>query len=274
MDGRAQGTGRKLSRPEISDAVTGLGWRYILGLIRTCVPVRSLAQAADVAGRVVRAAGDDADECLWMDIRRDRLVLSLQSLATARVTTRDIDVARRISAMVSELGLATDADTQGGGPRSAQVLEIAIDAMDIAAVRPFWKAVMGYADEAGAFGPGDGLVDPVGQGPTIWFQQMDAPRPQRNRIHFDVSVPHDEADRRIRACIAAGTCWFPMLRLPPSGYWPTPRAMRRVSPHGKAGIASRHARRTSPGSPAPGSLRLLRAPSRTGCRVRSQRAAG
>jgi hypothetical protein len=28
--------------------------------------------------------------------------------------------------------------------------------------------------------------------------------PRRNRIHFDVSVPHDEAQRRIRAALAAG----------------------------------------------------------------------
>ena len=85
-----------------------------------------------------------------------------------------------------------------------QVLEIAIDALDIGAIRPFWKAVMGYTDEAGRSGPADPLVDPVAQGPAIWFQQMDAPRPQRNRIHFDVSVPHDEAEPRIRAALAAG----------------------------------------------------------------------
>ncbi len=33
---------------------------------------------------------------------------------------------------------------------------------------------------------------------------MDSPRPQRNRIHFDVSVPHDEAAHRISAALAAG----------------------------------------------------------------------
>jgi 4a-hydroxytetrahydrobiopterin dehydratase len=33
---------------------------------------------------------------------------------------------------------------------------------------------------------------------------MDAPRKQRNRIHFDVAVSHDEAEDRIRAALAAG----------------------------------------------------------------------
>ena len=76
--------------------------------------------------------------------------------------------------------------------------------MDIAAIRPFWKAVMGYGDEPERGGPEDAVVDPVGQGPAIWFQQMDVPRTQRNRIHFDIAVSHDEADGRVQAALAAG----------------------------------------------------------------------
>jgi hypothetical protein len=33
---------------------------------------------------------------------------------------------------------------------------------------------------------------------------LDAPRPQRNRVHIDVYVPHDRAEARIAAAIAAG----------------------------------------------------------------------
>jgi 4a-hydroxytetrahydrobiopterin dehydratase len=139
-----------------------------------------------------------------MDLRRGRVILSLQSPAAAAVTARDVGLAGRISAAVSELGLRTDAEVDSGSPRSVQILEIGIDARDIASVRPFWKAVLGYTDEPGASGPEDALVDPVGQGPAVWFQRMDAPRPQRNRIHFDVSVPHDEAPRRVQAALAAG----------------------------------------------------------------------
>jgi 4a-hydroxytetrahydrobiopterin dehydratase len=208
---------KKLSRQEISDAVSGLGWRYVLGTVRTSVPVASLAQSADVAARVVTAAGDDGDGSLWMDVRRDQVVLTLQSLAVGRVTPLEVELAGRISVAVSELGLRTDAEAGTQGPRSVQILEIAIDALDIAAVRPFWKAVMGYDDEAGASGCEDPLVDPVGQGPAIWFQQMAAPRPQRNRIHFDVSVPHDEAPHRIKAALAAGGVLLSDARAP--AFW-------------------------------------------------------
>jgi 4a-hydroxytetrahydrobiopterin dehydratase len=203
---------RELTRQEISAAITDLGWRFILGRAQTHVRVGSLAQAASVAGDVIDSAGAGADESLRVDIRRDHVVLTLQSLRAGWVTSREVDLAGRISAAVRELGLATDPDVSragasgdsAGAGRSAQVLEIAIDAMDIAAIRPFWQAVLGYGDEPGKSGSQDALVDPAWESPAIWFQQMDAPRPQRNRIHFDVSVPHDEAAHRIQAALAAG----------------------------------------------------------------------
>jgi 4a-hydroxytetrahydrobiopterin dehydratase len=187
----------KLSRTDASEAVTGLGWRYVLGEFRTQVLTGSLPLAADVAGRA--AALPDVEGHLRMDIRADRLLLSLQTAEAGWVTTRDAELARRLSALTEEFRLTTQP-----GDRSVQVLEIAIDALDIPAIRPFWKAVLGYADEPGRSGPQDALVDPLGQGPAIWFQQMDAPRPQRNRIHLDISVPHDEAPLRIEATVAAG----------------------------------------------------------------------
>ena len=207
-----------LTRSEISAAITGLGWRFILGAARTHVRVGSLAQAAAVTGHVIDAAGAGADESLRVDIRRDHVILTLQSLRSGWVNRREVQLAGRISAAVRELGLNTDPDISGddasrdggdggdgaGTVRSAQILEIAIDAMDIPAIRPFWRAVLGYGDEAGKSGPEDALVDPAWEGPSIWFQQMDTPRPQRNRIHFDVSVPHDEARNRIQAALAAG----------------------------------------------------------------------
>ena len=190
---------RKLSRQQASDAVTGLGWRLVLGELRTEVRTGSLPLAADVAARAASAVG--ADGHLRLDVRADRVMLALQTAAVGWVTERDVELAQRITAVAAELRLDT---VRTGAGRSVQVLEIGIDTLDAAAIRPFWRAVLGYADEPGRFGPWDGLIDPLGQGPAVWFQRMDAPRPQRNRIHLDVSVPHDEAEPRIRAALAAG----------------------------------------------------------------------
>jgi len=208
---------RTLSRREASDAVADLGWRFLLGTLRTSVPVESLTRAADAAGRAVAVCGSDADGHLRVDLRPDRVVLSLQSLEQAALTARDVVLAHRLSAALGEAGLRTEPEIGTGAPRSVQLLEIGIDALDIAAVRPFWKAVLGYTDEAGADGPQDPIVDPVAQGPAIWFQQMDEPRPQRNRIHFDICVPHDEALRRIEAAQAAGGRLVSAARAP--AFW-------------------------------------------------------
>lgn len=205
---------RKLSRSQASDAVTRLGWRLVLGELRTEVLTGSLALAADVAARVATVAG--AEGHLRLDVRTDRVLLSLQTASSGCLTERDAELAHEISAVVS--GMRLDAASGvDGDERSVQVLEIGIDALDAAAIRPFWRAVLGYVDEPGLAGPGGGLIDPLGQGPAVWFQQMDAPRPQRNRIHFDVSVPHDEAESRIGAALGAGGTLINDARAP--AFW-------------------------------------------------------
>ncbi|WP_435851352.1 VOC family protein [Streptomyces mirabilis] len=206
-----------LSRQEASEAVHDYGWRFLLGTLRTSVRVRSLAQAMGLAADTVAVCGDDADRHLRVDVRPDRVVFTLQSLDRAAVTTRDVELARQISATADRSGLLAEPEIGTGASRSVQLLEIAIDALNIAGIRPFWKAVLGYTDEAGAEGPEDPLIDPVGQGPAIWFQQMDRARPQRNRIHFDICVPHDEAPRRIETALAAGGRLVSATRAP--AFW-------------------------------------------------------
>ena len=148
-------------------------------------------EATEAASLAVSAVGADGQGHLTVDIRADRAVLRLQSAEAGWVTGRDIRLAHRVSGALAARG---SQPTPGG---SVQALEIAIDALDIPAVRPFWKAITGYADEPGSELHA-ALVDPSGRGPAIWFQQMDAPRPQRNRIHIDVDVPARDGQRSDR----------------------------------------------------------------------------
>ena len=190
-----------LTRVEASAAVEEIGWRYLVGTLVTSVAVASLAEAVDLAARALQASGPDVDAHLKADVRPDRLELTLQTIASGCLTARDIELANAITKALNgrTAGAITTAEA-----RSVQVLEIAIDALDIPAIRPFWRAVMGYVDEPEYDGADNAVIDPARQGPTIWFQQMDAPRPQRNRIHFDIIVSHDEADARVAAALAAG----------------------------------------------------------------------
>jgi len=195
-----------LSRPTASSAVEAIGWRYVFGAFTTSIEVTSLAKAVRVAATIAEVSGDDADLHLRLDVRPDRVEATLMDESIAHVTQRDVELAHAISTALTGLGVATNgvATTAGRAARPVQSVELGIDALDIAAIRPFWRAVMAYVDEPGRSGPTDPLVDPVRQGPAIWFQQMDAPRPQRNRIHLDLGVSHDEAHARVEAALAAG----------------------------------------------------------------------
>jgi 4a-hydroxytetrahydrobiopterin dehydratase len=143
----------------------------------------------DAIGRLADAAELHPD----VDLRRDSVTVRLTTdRGRQGMTEREVGLAQQISAAARELGVLAD-------PTSLQIVQIAIDALVIPDVLPFWRAVLGYrqVDQAD-------LVDPRFQGPPVWFQQMDAPRPQRNRIHIDVYVPHDQAEARVAAALAAG----------------------------------------------------------------------
>jgi 4a-hydroxytetrahydrobiopterin dehydratase len=110
------------------------------------------------------------------------------------MTTRDVELARQISLLARDHGVTADLS-------QVQAIQFTIDALVSTDVMPFWRAVLGYVDRADS---PDDLLDPRRRGPSIWFQDMDAPRPQRNRIHVDVWVPHDQAEARVAAALAAG----------------------------------------------------------------------
>ena len=192
-----------LSRPAASAAVEGLGWSYVLGQFLAYVPVGSHADALEVAAVAVRACGADEDH-LGLDLRPDRVDLALFDRRSAHVTDRDAELAREITDALRAGGFDTHTTAQGR-PHGVQLLEFAIDTIDAGRIRPFWKAILGYVDEPGDDnGDWAALVDPLRRSPALWFQRMDEPRAQRNRIHFDLTVPHDEAEARIAAAVAAG----------------------------------------------------------------------
>jgi 4a-hydroxytetrahydrobiopterin dehydratase len=192
-----------LTRQQISHAIDPLGWRLILGAALTHVRVSPLAAAVDAASVAIAAAGADGDGHLSADVHSDRVVLRLHTIATGSVTEHDLGLARHVTEALAARGLRTEPGDETVVP---QTMEIAIDALDIALIRPFWKAVTGYVDAPAPPDqlPDGALLDPLRRGPAIWFQQMDAPRPQRNRIHLDVDVPPELARPRIDAALAAG----------------------------------------------------------------------
>lgn len=182
-----------LSHADVTAAVDARHWRVVLGHLQATFRTGSFVRGAELVAEVTRlaeAAGHHPDVVL----RYPAVTLTLVSHDVGRLTERDVVLARAISAIADAQGLEAD-------PAAPRMLEVAVDALDIPAVLPFWRAVLGYVDDRSA--PGR-LVDPEGRGPVVWFQQMAEPRPQRNRLHLDVDVPHDLAERRVADAVAAG----------------------------------------------------------------------
>ncbi|MCK0113869.1 4a-hydroxytetrahydrobiopterin dehydratase [Ornithinimicrobium sp. F0845] len=172
--------------------VEGLGdWRYLLGELVARFETGSPAEGAALAVAITQAA-DRLHHHPEIDLRPDHLVVRTRTVAADGLTQYDVDLARAISDLADGAGAAS-------APGRVGSLELAIDTVDADAIRPFWIAVLGLEPDA----RGD-LRDPAGQLPDLWFQDMDPPRTDRNRIHFDLTLPHDVAEARVAAALAAG----------------------------------------------------------------------
>ncbi len=168
-------------------------WRVLGEGACTYFRTGSFAAGARLVHAISELAGLD-DHHPDVDLRYGGVVVRLITITDDYygLSERDVELARQISAVARELGVPAD-------PSAVQTVQVTIDALVGPEVMPFWRAVLGYRDRGDS--PED-LIDPHGRGASFWFQQMDAPRPQRNRIHIDVWVPHDQAEARIAAAIA------------------------------------------------------------------------
>lgn len=178
--------------PAEFDALSGVeDWRYVLGGIVAEFACGSFGAAAALALGIADAA-ERMQHHPDIDLRYpDRVRVGLTTHAVGGLTELDVALAREISTLAAGIGASVSLSVP-------QRLEIALDTTDVERIRPFWAAVLGYKEAAGA------LVDPLRIGPPMWFQAMDEPRPDRNRFHLDVSVPHDQAEQRIADALAAG----------------------------------------------------------------------
>jgi 4a-hydroxytetrahydrobiopterin dehydratase len=170
-------------------------WRVISDGAYAYFSADSLAAGARLAQAISELPGVEPNHP-DIDLRFEGLTVRLATVTddSMGVTTRDVALARQISALARDLGMIAD-------PSYIQTIQITVDALVAPQVMPFWRAVLGYADSADS--PED-LVDPRRRSGSFWFQEMDAPRRQRNRIHIDVWVPHDRAEARVAAALAAG----------------------------------------------------------------------
>jgi hypothetical protein len=176
-------------------------WQAVFSAM-ACYRTTSSTQQRDLAAAAARLA-DDTGFPLLVDLRPGLVVIESgkdQWEEDAHGLEVDfIDLAGRLQAAARELGATADL----GLPRFVQLF---LDAADVAAVRAFWVAALGYTHDRRA-GVTD-IHDPRRLGPVLVFQELDASeterRRQRNRTHFELAVPSDLAQTRLATSLAAG----------------------------------------------------------------------
>jgi 4a-hydroxytetrahydrobiopterin dehydratase len=129
-----------------------------------------------------------------LDLRYGHLNVRLMSHDVWAKTARDVELARRISALAAAVGATAE-------PTAVSRLEIGLDTWDAEEIKPFWMAVLGLRQHPRF---ADDLVDSDGDLATLWFQRCEPHAEPTQRFHLDVRVPPEIAGERIAAGVAAG----------------------------------------------------------------------
>jgi 4a-hydroxytetrahydrobiopterin dehydratase len=126
-----------------------------------------------------------------LTIAKDRVTVRLTREMWA-IEPQHIELARAISAVAHSRGAPPDRG-------AVQEVQLAISAKPEATDIGFWRAVLGYAPMAD-----DNAIDPLGQGSTVWMQDLNPEKSLRHAMHIDVSVAREHAEARLTAALAAG----------------------------------------------------------------------
>ena len=167
-------------------------WRLMFSSLHARFETGDFATGLTLVDRI-GAAAEEMDHHPDLELSYGRVDVRLTSHDVGGVTSRDIDLARRISDLAGSLGAPAS-------PSSARVLELGLDTWDHEEIKPFWAAVLGYDETL----RDDELVDPDGTRPTIWFQQTERHDEPRQRFHLDLRIPPEQVDTRIAAALEAG----------------------------------------------------------------------
>lgn len=166
-------------------------WRVLFWGAHVYYAVDSFAQGAAFIAEIAviaEAVGHEPD----IDLRPEGVTIKTFSRRDGALSAKDAVLAVEVSTVAHRLGLRSD-------PSKLAVIGIAVAQGEGVDTRPFWEAVSGYDrlyDED--------LIDPVRRNPHLWFHELSPAKPGRGRTHIDVSVPADQAEKRVQAAIAAG----------------------------------------------------------------------
>src|SRR3954447_26607117 len=192
VQGGAMNDSQRLSFDQVEAA--GLAdWRQLFEALRTRFLTGDFATGLALTSRIGELA-EAANHHPDVDLRYPHVNVTLFSHDVFGVTSRDVYLARQISAAAGDLGVSPD-------PSVVEVGEIALDPWDHEAIKPFWRAVLGMQDHPSYDVE---LRDLSGSLPTLWFQETDQHEEPRQRFRRDVRVPPEVVESRVAAALEAG----------------------------------------------------------------------
>lgn len=166
-------------------------WRVVTGGASAVYRTPSFTAGAEFALAIASIA-DELDHHPDVDLRARSVTIRTSTHSEKSLTAMDVALAQRIQVAARALDLVAD-------PSAVQTVMIAIDTVTPDSVMPFWKAALGYTSRRV-----NELADAKRRGPLVWFNGIESFTPSRNRLHVDVSVPHDLAEARVTAALEAG----------------------------------------------------------------------
>ena len=187
-------TSALLSASDTAHDLSSSAFVHLDGSLYASYRTADFADAARLVAKVAEAA-DAMNHHPDVRLGYGSVGFELSSHDAGGVTERDVRLAHKIQEFANELGATSERIRPSR-------YELAIDCVDADAVRNFWRVGLDYVEHE--VEDGIELEDPRGRGPRIWFQHMDPPRIDRNRIHLDVYVPTSDADGRVQAIVEAG----------------------------------------------------------------------
>ena len=171
-------------------------WRLTSEGVTAVYRTGSFADGARFVERIAEIPGIEP----WIpdvEVRHDAVTVRLCHIGPDWFgpTAKTVEIARAVSTVARDLNLPPD-------PGAVQGFLLIIEVLDIPRAMPFWQAVLGYVRRPDS--PDEDLMDPRGHGPYVWFEQLDAPRDERNTMHVACWIPYEEAQARVDAALAAG----------------------------------------------------------------------
>ncbi len=164
-------------------------WVILHGGPTAVFVVNSLRDAARLAAAVAEVPGLSPRTLL--SAASDRLTVKLTREMWGTELSH-VEVARAISAVAREHGATADTS-------AVQEVQVAVSAKPEAIDLPFWRAALGYSPLHD-----DNCIDPLGQGSTVWMQDLDPSKPLQHAMHIDVSLAREHIETRLAEALAAG----------------------------------------------------------------------